>query len=634
MKHLYLLLSVMFLSGIVNAQYTLQNDDVTIEDGVITACSYDFSSTDIVIPEMINSQIVKSINDEVFYFKGITSVVFPASLERIGYKAFNSNSITSVSFPENSMIKYIGETAFAGNANLSITLPTNANTNFVKYMDGSGNSYRAGGSFTNFYKFLNAQIPYELSSDEVSVTDGVITSCSLNSGHTDIIIPSSVDGETITGIASGTNFEGVFSGLSLTSVTLPASIKRVGKYAFGSNKIVEVSFEAPSSLEVIEAGAFRSNNGLAGVVLPSHFNSAFLYYKDDEGNEYSGGDMFTDHTVAYTAVIPYTLTSSDVIVENGYIQSCSYDFESTSIIIPSVLDGQTITGIAEYSYYGSPVFYDKGITSVVLPNTLEYIGSNAFANNDLTTLELPASLKIIKEMAFYANDITKVSFHEPSKIEIIEAYAFYANYSVEITLPEHSSGANVTYTGGTETNITAGTVVTDKTIEYSANLVAQVTISFDGNNNSAGSVPEDILVVEDGSVTLPGGGSLVKEGYTFTGWNTQDDGAGVDYQEGETLTVSNLDVILYASWEIANGVDKLKSDDFKVFPNITSGKIQFLIKNNNSIDNYVEVYSLSGVLVKTIPLQAKRTSGDISDLANGVYIFMTNGSQIGKVIKR
>jgi hypothetical protein len=43
----------------------------------------------------------------------------------------------------------------------------------------------------------------------------------------------------------------------------------------------------------------------------------------------------------------YTLSDDDVVVMDGIIQSCSYDFTIKDIIIPEILDGQTVKGIAQ-----------------------------------------------------------------------------------------------------------------------------------------------------------------------------------------------------------------------------------------------------------------------------------------------
>ena len=56
------------------------------------------------------------------------------------------------------------------------------------------------------------------------------------------------------------------------------------------------------------------------------------------------------------------------------------------------------------------------------------------------------------------------------------------------------------------------------------------------------------------TVTVLGNtGSLVKTGYTFTGWNTAANGSGTSYIAGNTFTMGSSNVTLYAQWtESAN----------------------------------------------------------------------------------
>ena len=41
-----------------------------------------------------------------------------------------------------------------------------------------------------------------------------------------------------------------------------------------------------------------------------------------------------------------------------------------------------------------------------------------------------------------------------------------------------------------------------------------------------------------------------RDGYTFTGWNTKQDGSGVSYAAGDTFTLEDH-IVLYAQWEAA-----------------------------------------------------------------------------------
>ena len=80
----------------------------------------------------------------------------------------------------------------------------------------------------------------------------------------------------------------------------------------------------------------------------------------------------------------------------------------TDVIIPSQINGMDVVGISINDDTGS-AFYDKGLTSVVFPNTMIYINNEAFWNNNITTLEIPSSVTSIGERAFQYNPLVKVN---------------------------------------------------------------------------------------------------------------------------------------------------------------------------------------------------------------------------------
>ena len=76
------------------------------------------------------------------------------------------------------------------------------------------------------------------------------------------------------------------------------------------------------------------------------------------------------------------------------------------------------------------------------------------------------------------------------------------------------------------------------------------TITYDGNINTSGTAPTDSYFPypEDSTVTVLGNtGSLAKTGYTFSGWNTEPNGTGISYSQGNTFTISS-NMTLYAKW--------------------------------------------------------------------------------------
>lgn len=76
------------------------------------------------------------------------------------------------------------------------------------------------------------------------------------------------------------------------------------------------------------------------------------------------------------------------------------------------------------------------------------------------------------------------------------------------------------------------------------------TVSYDGNGSTGGTVPVDSASPHNynTSVTVLGSGTLVRDGYDFTGWNTLASGLGTDRAANSNFTITSTDVVLYAKW--------------------------------------------------------------------------------------
>jgi len=87
-------------------------------------------------------------------------------------------------------------------------------------------------------------------------------------------------------------------------------------------------------------------------------------------------------------------------------------------------------------------------------------------------------------------------------------------------------------------------------------IIDSFTITYNGNGNTAGTVPVDPASPYQSGVTvtvLGNAGDLtrINDGgisYRFTGWNTKADGSGIDQAEGSYFTMGVSNVILYAQW--------------------------------------------------------------------------------------
>lgn len=144
---------------------------------------------------------------------------------------------------------------------------------------------------------------------------------------------------------------------------------------------------------------------------------------------------------------------SESYTTNGYQIDEYYNYEQNDqtkkacpkkVYIPDKYNNKNITEI-EYR-----AFYDKGITSVRLPNALEYIGYKSFADNFIESVVLPNSVKGISDLSFYLNNITYVEYNGNNKFcyQNIGAQK-YNNIYKNIDSDHYYSWSDLAYTGKT-----------------------------------------------------------------------------------------------------------------------------------------------------------------------------------------
>ena len=111
------------------------------------------------------------------------------------------------------------------------------------------------------------------------------------------------------------------------------------------------------------------------------------------------------------------LTSTTARISN-YDTTCG-----TDVIVPSTLSGKTITSVN---------FNSKGLTSLVLPNSITSLETNSLQYNNLTSLISPNSVTSIGQNVFRDNQLTSVVI--PSSVTSIGASAFYNNHLTSVTI--------------------------------------------------------------------------------------------------------------------------------------------------------------------------------------------------------
>ena len=75
-------------------------------------------------------------------------------------------------------------------------------------------------------------------------------------------------------------------------------------------------------------------------------------------------------------------------------------------------------------------------------------------------------------------------------------------------------------------------------------------VTYDPNGSTGGSVPIDANYYSPGALVNVMGnpGSLVRTSFVFAGWNTQANGSGTTYTQGQSFTMGSANMTLYAAW--------------------------------------------------------------------------------------
>lgn len=686
--------------------HTLTDDDVEVDtNGYITSYNYKGPEEVIIIPETLDGYNVKGIADApsdyytgVFYYKKIGVIKLPSGLEYIGSYAFGANDLKNIVIP-NSVIS-IGLSAFLYNKLTGIVLPTPDIADFVDWVEvNSGIGYEAGDTVTDLSGYYRARFGYVLTDADVEVdANGYIISCSYIGDETNIIIPDTLDGYAVKGIVDGildlggsvkkaaAANSGVFYNKAITSVKLPLGLEYIGAYAFNSNQLGDISI--PNNVLSIGAYAF-AENPLSGFVLPTPSIKDFVgWIEVNSGNHYAGGEYVTDFSGFYQALFAYVLQDEDVEMDaNGYIMSCSYSFDNKDIIIPDSLDGIKVIGIDDGAV-DAGVFYNKAITSVSIPQGIEYIGDYAFNTNQLSDIIIPNGVSFIGAGAFGSNvlttfvlpNITESGFIDwldangthyaggatvtdlstnyraifqytitDADVEMdVNGYIISCSYSFMasmITIPETLDGYLVKGIGDDYTNLFYDKAIIS--IGLPSGLEVIGTYAFSNNLLTSVSLPDGVTLIGDeafsnnllSAITIPNTVSYIG----ISAFNSNPLTAFVlpeAYQEGYTFDnwngsiaanteVTDLAIAYTANFSLISGMENFGDFDVRLYPNPAK---DFVMIESEDIYS-VELISISGVRLQKLKVAGTHCKIDLSSQDSGIYLLRIEGKYGACVIR-
>ena len=135
-----------------------------------------------------------------------------------------------------------------------------------------------------------------------------------------------------------------------------------------------------------------------------------------------------------------------------------------------------------------------------------------------------------------------------NRITSSPATVFYGNAAQAAYNPPAKASTTYTQIGFSSTSVTAHPL-NNYDINYTSGTRVQFfNLTYDANGGTGGPVTENI--VSDTAITVKTNTavSIGRDGYTFTGWNTQADGGGISYAAGSDITVAD-NITLYAQWQ-------------------------------------------------------------------------------------
>ena len=365
-------------------------DDPGFELGYSTGLAYKLNSTgdgytvtgigkctdtEIVIPQKYMGLPVTAVGYGAFKNnKNITYLALPDGLTHVGsYAFYGCTSLSRIEYPAS--IEYIGD--FAGYGCTSIT----------EIYISENISHIGVGAFSGCESLSYISVAY-------------------NNPHYFVSGRCLIEKET----------KILIVGCAYSTIPTDGSVTKIGDYAFDGVIGLE-SIKIPLAITEIGNCAFRNCYSLTALTYEGTEDAWKNIVKGTDWNK--GCPEITITFEGKTTDLAYALSEDG----KSYIVTGIGGYPFLDVIIPSTYKGLPVTGIDDYAFQ-KRLFYDKNITSVIIPEGIKTIGRFAFYNCTLIkTLELPDSLISIGASAFYScKGLTEVKFGKG--LEIIESNAF------------------------------------------------------------------------------------------------------------------------------------------------------------------------------------------------------------------
>lgn len=416
--------------------------EVNMTNSIASIGGWAFSGCNSLSAITLSNSITEIPLEAFSYCSSLKQIDLPAGLERIGGSAFICSGLTSITIPDNTKeiessafqdckslqsvalgnsLTKIGRSAFYGCTALGeITLPASVSEIGVgAWADCTSLTEISVASDNKRFASVDGVLYNKEKSQLLAFPSG--------KKDTNITLPSSLT-------AIGDN---AFNGCGVASITIPAQVSSIGRYAFANCKNL-TSIELPQSVNSIGEGAF-SQSGLRSVIIPKNVTEINDYLLSNCENLstvtlYQGITKIGAEAFAGSGLTECNIGASVSKIGAGIFSQCEN------------LAKVTVDPANPYYTLQDDVIYTKEmtatvtgldrITSLTLPSTVTSIGERSFNYcGNISELNLPSSLRTIGIQAFLVcSGLTKVDI--PEGVVSVAGQAFGGCSSLtEITIP-------------------------------------------------------------------------------------------------------------------------------------------------------------------------------------------------------
>jgi len=394
---------------IIAQPYTLTDDDVVVENGIIQSCSYSFEIKDINIPELLDGQIIVGIKGAdllnetgVFQEKGITSLQLPATIEFIGRRAFKLNELTSLDLSICPNIENIGIDAFYKNNIQTLDLSNCPNLRVIDHASFHQNQIQT-------LNFSNCPLLESIGSETFSFNN-VLTSINLN-GCTKlkIIDVQAFMANDLRNIDLSycpnlkvIGWQAFLWNEYLTHVNLEGctSLSKIDVWAFSGTSLTGVDLSSCTALATIGLGAFDDTD-ISSIVLPTPNYPGYVYWQDNNGNIFNAGDTVSkvNGYAAFDVFTPvtFTVTNNGVPVDSAAIAFYDRQFftnQTGMLILPNILQGTYTYTVSATGFENATGEITVGVDSVSVNIELWGVGVGEIAQAPIMIYPNPGSDQI------------------------------------------------------------------------------------------------------------------------------------------------------------------------------------------------------------------------------------------------